>query len=258
MTRLRQALEFADNGFSVIPLAGKVPFMDDWPVLATTDQHQLRDWFASGKRNIGVVTGEKNNLLVADFDEKKAAREFYAKHRTILKTIVETRRGAHFAFRPAEPDWPGGKLYVDGQVAGDIKAQGGQVCWPNSSVPFDDENGAGVHHYRFVAGHGLVPADDLPVFDPAWFPKPLAAIRTITRGEVREAIRYVMRIQSIQGAEGSRGLVRAAAILRDSGMSEAEAMVVLIDWNKQSDRVVPEWSLPELARALKNTYMKGK
>jgi len=72
---------------------------------------------------------------------------------------------------------------------------------------------------------------------------------------VRDAARYVMMIDSIQGKEGSRDLVRACAILRDAGFTEAQAMIVLLKWNA-SGKAQPPWSPDELARACSNTYLK--
>lgn len=237
--KLQQVLAYAALGIKTIPLRGKVPFLTDWPNRASVDPDTLKQWHASGRYNIGVPTGSANNMLVVDFDDRAIASAFYRRHRGKLKTCVVTRRGLHVAFRPPADTWPSSTF-----PGGDLKSDGGQVCWPVSEVQG--------HVYRFLDGHGLVPPSELPLFDPDYLPK--SGKRPITRKPVGNVAAYVMKVQSIQGQNGSHGLVRACAICRDAGLTESDAMLVLLKWNDQTDRVSPPWPPEDIARACHRMY----
>jgi len=249
---VEQLRQYSDLGFKTIRDRGKVPIDEDWPNKGTTDFQTILGWHQEDEINPGVLTGAVNRLLVLDWDVKHLARQFFACHRELLQSavMVETIRGIHMAFQPPEKNWPSSKFYYNGEQAGDLKADGGQVCWPIAHI--------GTHVRNFVEGYGLVASEKMPVFDSDMVDLRSAQRPAITREEVRDAVRYLMKIESVAGQEGSRGLVRACAILRDAGLSEAEAMVHLIEWQEKSGRVSPPWPLPALARALKNTYAKGR
>lgn len=228
-------------GYRPVPLAAnaKVP-PRGFPLAAhfqgEVPAADLRRWFTPDG-NIGLVT---DRLVVADFDVKTIGQEFVDRHRDVLKTVVETARGFHGYFQSPGPGVPTQRL-----AQGDLKGAHGYVVAPPSIVDG--------WRYRFVENHGLVPLADLPVFSPEMLMLPNPANRPLTRKPVTDAVRYVMTIDSVQGQHGSHGLVRACAILRDAGFTEAEATVVLIEWNR-SGKAVPPWPLPQLTRAISRTY----
>src|SRR5206468_4058435 len=152
-------------------------------------------------------------FCVLDFDDPALAAPFLEKRNEIITTVVSTPSG-------------GKHCYFSGttrnrQCEGfDVKSDGGYVVAPPSiGYSFDSP---------LVAPRNMnpFPEDYLAEYDAIHFPK---AGHAITR-EVRDAARYVMSIES-HGSRGSKGLVRACAVLRDAGFTEAEAMVVLIKWN---------------------------
>jgi hypothetical protein len=237
---LQNALELDANGYCLIPLHGKKPALD-WKQYQerkpTTGE--LYSWFGKVNRhNIGVVCGQvSGGLFVKDFDDIELARDFYRKHRDILKTIVRTRRGIHFYFRN-----PDGRNYQGDRQDG--RGNGGYVVGAGSVVDGFE--------YEYITP--LVSPDELPtVANNAT----VVADNAITRGKVSDVALYLSRIESFQGRRGSSGLVRAAAVCRDNGLSEAEGLCELIKWN-QLPVVGPPWSLEELTRAVKRTYQKGK
>lgn len=214
----------------LLPLAhnSKQPLKgEDWHHRISDDPAEHTAWIARGW-NVGYPV-EENGVVVVDFDEKQAARDFFVKHRELLSVIVETRRGAHFYFA--------GSTSTRKFSAGDIKGNGYVVYVPSTVDGW---------RYRFVQRGELQPFPDIFTEER----------RTVTRKEVRNLMGYLSRIESIEGQSGSAGLVRAAAVCRDSGLTEAEAMVHLIEWN-QSAVVRPPWSLDELARAVSRVYQKG-
>lgn len=246
------AVDVERKGFQPLPLASrsKVPqrgfdlndhFQRDVPV-----EEDCR-WYRHGA-NVALKTGR---LLVADYDDKAKAREFYKRMKGLLKTVSETRRGAHFLFQAPSPDFPTGEF-----EDGDLKATGGFIVFPHSTVIEKDEPWT----YRFVDGHPLVPFDELPVFEPDMVKMRVKGKSALTRDEIRNAIAYVMKVESVDGKSSlsrDNGLIRAIAILRDSGMTESEATVVMIDWNR-SGKAVPPWPIRDLTRAISRTFQKGR
>ena len=69
-TRLQLALEYAQRGWYVFPLAAgtKIPIQGTRGVHeATTNEQQIRKWWTAGDHNIGIACGP-SGLLIADID----------------------------------------------------------------------------------------------------------------------------------------------------------------------------------------------
>lgn len=97
---------------------------------------EVGDWFRSPS-NIAVVTGDiSNRLLVVDFDEPKLF-VFWQERNWIDSWTVITGKGVHIYFMLAPGEEPplNGKFCVNGQVAGDIRYNGGYVLAPPSVHP---------------------------------------------------------------------------------------------------------------------------
>lgn len=184
------------------------------------------------KGNVGKIL--KGETLV-DFDNGlDSAREFYKSCPDLCTVISRTRRGIHFFFK--------GETQTRKFAHGDIKS--GEHAY--AVIPPSVVDG---HEYRWIRQGELQP-----------FPEhlfPIEATITNHRKEIRNAIAYLAKVQSIQGKRGSAGLVRAAAVCRDAGLSESEATVAMLEWNA-GPTVSPSWSHAELARAITRTYAKGK
>lgn len=99
---------------------------------------------------------------------------------------------------------------------------------------------------------------DLPPFDHAWLPviraspvpAPLAV--AVSRGRIRDLRAYIRRIKSIQGARGSDACFRVACILRDAGLSPAESLAYLSEWNESC--ADPPWSVTELEHKVRDAF----
>lgn len=195
----------------------------------STDPEEVKSWIAR-RYNVGAVT---EGITVWDGDAVGRCRQFLEQYEKVITTAWKTRRGVHVVFS--------GEVATTQQDGYDIKSgpMSYVVCPPSivDGIP-----------YRYLMG-------DLDTSELPPFPEELKATpRAITR-KVRDAARYVMAIESIQGTYGSKGLVRACSVLRDGGYTEAQAMVILLQWNS-SGKVQPPWSPDELARACSNTYLK--
>ncbi len=139
------ALRYAERGWKVIPLhgvntdgsctcwagsdcdsPGKHPYWRDWPERATNDPDEIRSCFDGENRNIGIVCGA-SNLVVIDIDDEQGEALI---HPLLDSGVippcaqVRTRRGIH--------------LYLSGTVRAaklrgiDIKSGNGFVVAPPS------------------------------------------------------------------------------------------------------------------------------
>lgn len=251
MTTFEEARFLWDKRLKIFPLAerSKAPRNgDNWREYAKhplTMAHVRNLWGFEQKArfNIGILTGA-SGLVVVDADSREAARELY---RRLPKTdmMTKTANGGHFFYRsPDQELGPRVKVVVQGVVA-DIRAGASYVVGPGSIHP------TGKLYERI--GEWSEP----PVFDPKWIEQSVNGTRQITRGKVNRVDRYLAKIESIQGENGSSGLVRAAAVCRDNGLSESEATVALLKWNRLPV-VNPPWSEGEITRAITRLYERAK
>jgi hypothetical protein len=225
----------------------KTPMTDSYEQI-TDDPKVHVEWMRRGF-NIALLLAE-NGLSAADFDQKEAARRFYAEHREVFTCITETRRGVHSLYQGSTRTRK--MLDAQGNEIGDIKGNG-YLVFPQSIV-------AG-WHYHFVEGFEL-DLDKLHPFPEHLFPA-VEKTRKITREKIRHLDAYLAKIESIQGpysikgTHRSAGLVRAAAICRDAGLSEAEATIKMLWWNTLPV-VSPPWPHEEIARAVTRIYQNGE
>ena len=229
-----------------IPLAhlSKKPMRESF-TLASSDPAVHAEWI-DRRWNLGLLL---LGLVVIDIDAgKDFAREFWKKHvkENLWNVAVETYRGIHLIFTG---ETQSGKLVIDGQTVGDKKAgKNSYVVTPPSQVL--QENGT-LWEYRYIRGYEW--KDPLP-FPGYLFPE-VERTRTITRKKIRSLDAYLATVESKQGSNGSAGLVRAAAVCRDAGLSESEATVKLLWWTTLPV-VCPPWSAQEIARAVTRAYRK--
>jgi len=240
MTVLEQAQQYLQLGYNLLPLVGKVA-KGRWEyrrsermLLAEADEI----WRGS-RYNIGIVCGRiSGGLYVVDFDDKQVAREHYRKHKSALRTIVETRCGVQFWFR-ADLQNSGGK-------DPDGRGEGRYVTAPPSVVKG--------WHYSFVKGHGLVPPEELcelPCELPGQPPKNTAHSAS---PRIRDGLAAITRIVSSSEEGGDEVCFRAATRLCESGMSEVEVFAALIEWNRTNAK--PPLSHHELLNATREAFAK--
>ncbi|MDH5296605.1 MAG: bifunctional DNA primase/polymerase [Nitrospirota bacterium] len=219
------ALDYSNKrGWSVIPLDGKIPILRDWPNQATTDPNLICTWWTHDpSANVGIVTGEKSNLIVLDVDPDNGGddslRSLEARYGPLPATpeVLTGGGGRHLYFQ-----YPGCPL---GNSAGklgpglDIRADGGQVVAPPSIHP----KTGGSYEWE-VAHH----PDDVP---PAPLPDWLLRLMT-TKGE-----KHVNRPSQIFH-DGSRNdsLTQEAGKLRRIGLSETELQASLSAINQERCR----------------------
>jgi hypothetical protein len=190
---------------------------------------------------------KENRRAVIDIDGtkrrsgKELARALFRKHPSELDTlIIETAKGFHFHFE-FEGEAKSRKIVLDGEVIGDEKKTG-YVLWLGSVFKG--------FVYRIVHDRPLKP------FPEQLFPETKQR-KEIIRGKINHVRAYLRKVVSVQGQNGSAGLIRAAAICRDAGMSESQATIALLEWNS-GPTVSPPWPHEEIARAVTRVFQKVK
>jgi hypothetical protein len=133
-TTLDYAREYVARGWSVIPLhpESKKPAMGwkEYQKRLPTEK-ELSNWFSGNKSyNIGIVTGQLSNLVVIDFDNKKALKEAKTRGLPGGGPIVQTSRGYH-CYCEFPKDGIGNQ--ASSQIEGlDIRGEGGCAVAPPS------------------------------------------------------------------------------------------------------------------------------
>jgi hypothetical protein len=130
MTLYETALFWVEKGFSVIPINyySKKPRIKSWEPYKNqlpTD-FELRQWFPSEMRNVGLITG--NGLVVIDFDVMDVFNFWFSLF-PLNTYMVKTRRGIHVYLKTKQP----AKNYHSDLL--DIKAERGYVLIPPSIHP---------------------------------------------------------------------------------------------------------------------------
>ena len=155
-SKLDAGLSYAALGWRVIPLAGKIPCLKDWPVAATIDNERIRHWFGSGRphenANIGIVCGSESGLVALDIDPRHggdaslAALE--AKYGALPATVESQTGGGgrHLLFKhPQDAAIANNSNRLGPGI--DVKATGGQIVAPPSIHPDTGET------YGWKVGH---------------------------------------------------------------------------------------------------------
>ncbi|MDC0935223.1 bifunctional DNA primase/polymerase [Pirellulales bacterium] len=247
---------YRERGFPVIPMRGKQPALRSWKEFQSRRPRitELAAWFGEGapeRFNLAVVTGNISGVVVVDSDCPHLGREWGARHPTPL--IATTGRGGfHHYYR--HPGFPvRNRVRING-LAQDLRGDGGLCLLPPSVHP---ETGK---CYEWMTPISQVSFDDIPAFDEGWFPRqppptpknwiPFAKDdRNLTR--VRA---YIRKIRSIQGQGGSNACYRAAAHLREAGLSPEETLCELKAWNQEPGCAEPPWTDAELRHKVASVH----
>ena len=136
------------------------------------------------------------------------------------------RGGIHLGYRKRKGVAVRNLVRIKGQPI-DIRTDGGLEMIPNSTT----EHGS----YSWL-GAGQIPIADLPVAKVAWTRERTrkraqsavteSGVLPAGQGSIRFPERYCLRIESVQGQNGSRSLVRVVCVLRDAGRSDHHPIIV--------------------------------
>jgi hypothetical protein len=230
---------------------GKHPAIDSWQTAASTDLTILRDWFAAGTHNIGVVCGP-SNVVVIDIDPRNGGDATFARLVDELGPLPQTVTadsgggGTHFVFRR-----PSGDLESKLGDGLDLLRDSRQFLVEPSLHP----SGA---MYRWRGG--LAPDETVIATLPeAWVRrvrrqarKPLSIPATVTTdARVERARRYLSKLPpAISGSGGHTALFNAVACAMLGFDLDTDAVRSLIaEYNLRCD---PTWSEREIEHKLRS------
>jgi hypothetical protein len=194
------------------------------------------------KQNLAIITGKVSNLVVIDCDTEADARWFW-NNKGQTNSIVKTRRGYHFYFRCPEGEPIRNATHVewDGVSRYDVRGEGGYVLCP----PSRHSEG------EYTWAEPLIPPSSLPPFNPEWRPeRPEEEYESDKR--ITDGIAYIAQINAVSGSGGHDDTYRAVACLHDSGMSESEALLAILSWNRTN--ADPPWSERDLLHKIRDVY----
>ena len=202
---LKKLIEIREQNHKLIPLNGKRPVYKEWQNIEATVK-DLRDWIRQ-KFSFGLVC---DKLCALDFDDLQYGREWWRKHGPLRCAIQTTPRpGVHIILRS-----------IDG-VRNAVKVNG---------LPYDIRGGGNgyIKLYNFLENYSDTNPDNLDVVQRNWLPtrKPVVS-KTIT-----DVSAYISTITSVETQGGSKNLIRAIAKCKSGGLSQTQAMVTILEWNK--------------------------
>ena len=223
------------EGYRFIPLVkgGKTPATRGWQ-RSNYQADDIRVWLKQNL-NIGRIDDRTATL---DFESYDIARQWFKQWNPRRCLICQTRRGVHLTFNAGGREI---RNAVNANGLYDIRAGGNGYCvFPPSAV-----NG---FSYKLVEGWDISDPGKLDVFRDEWLP----IKRQIASNSITNVSAYISTILSVEGQNGSKDLLRAVAKCRDGGLSQTEAMITILEWNKTN--ATPPWSDRELCRAVTRVY----
>lgn len=233
---------------SIIPMLCKedgsrcpgVPWKDFQTRKATISE--ILKWPREG---IAVVTGKLSNVVVVDCESREDAAWFWD-NRSKTPTVMQSRRGYHLWFKhPGEPIANDVRVPDEfGNARYDVRGDGGNATVP----PTPHKNG----FYRWQTP--LIDTEKLPVFKPEWRPAKQYSKQSYDAPKYKDAVKYIYYITAVSGAGGHDNTFRAASVLRDAEIPEAEALLILQEWNKTN--ATPPWSDRDLLHKIRSAYLR--
>jgi len=235
------AEDYWQHGFNVVGvIPGTKRPLAMWKGLQKrrVTEEDLRRWFIDTQGlGIAVITGRISGITVVDFEKQALdlARDFWREHPTAL--ISRTGGGGvHLFYKYA----PGGNRVKVGGKPMDVRNDGGVIVLPYTVHPETGQS------YAWVTWP--VDTDKVPTFDPAW----LAESGPLVSQEVRNGRSYISSIVAVSGEGGHNATFRAACKLRDAGLSEAESLGAMIQWNQTNAE--PAWELQDLVHKVRDAF----
>lgn len=125
-----------DLGFVLIPLSSgsKKPFIPGWQ---KWDMEKSKHYFEKRKsQNIGIVCGEKSNLMVVDVEKEGLEKwENFVNGRSLETMTIATGGGGRHYYFNYYPCRNSVKRKLPNGGSFDVRSEGGQVVWIGSIHP---------------------------------------------------------------------------------------------------------------------------
>lgn len=250
------ARDLADKGY--IPVAmrpgAKLPAeraWQEWAGRPVTDESIARRWRGT-RLGVAILCA---GLVVLDVDDPAILDDVLRDCGLSAAPICRTPRGGYHVHALARSE--------EG-LRRRIKVNGRGVdllTGPSLSIlpPHTDDRGV---PYEWLTG-GLPAKRELPVADVGWTRErtPREARPPVTgedagpatKGDIRFPERYCLAITSVQGSNGSRGLVRMVCVMRDAGRTPEQTLsYALGPWNAAC--AAPQWPEEDIRHAIRRHY----
>ena len=224
-----------------VPLVKWKPFQHE---KATPELYER--WFKGTRNNIGLLT---NGMVLIDLDDPALAELVLKECGDTPHKVRTPRGGIHLGYRRRMGIVLKNVVKVKGLEI-DIRTDGGLEMIPNSTT--------GHGSYSWL-GEGLFPISELPLARIGWTrdrpkkrPKTVATQLDVFpegQGRIKFPEQYCLKIESVQGQNGSRALVRVVCVLRDAGRSPEQIFDFLNRvWGPACAR--PAWTEREIRHCI--------
>lgn len=230
-------------GYSVIRLGNDKRPLGPWTAAQDVliSEEDVDNWKECSA--IGIVTGTVSGLAVIDCDSMDDATWWWKQSGVETTWTVRTKRGAHFYYRIDD-----GLIVKNGQKVNgryDVRGEGGYVVAAPSIIEG--------HEYKLVLKG--CQREKLGYFDSKWRAAVEPKVRVDQPKRITNGASYIRRIHATQGEGGDKATFRVACVLRDSGMSESEALLSIMEWNQTNAH--PPWDVRDLQYKIECAFMKG-
>jgi len=226
---------YRERGFSVIPLipGTKKPAIK-WKEY--TERHATDEEIHSWTRlDIGLVMGKISGYVGIDADTKIDARHLY-NILPLTTMVTQTANGGHLIYRTNEEVAPAVKTTIKG-IQCDIRGEGSYLVAAPSLHP------TGESYRRW--GEWKQP----PFFQQEW----IESVQKIEPGKSSHSVsKYIAKIEAVSGEGGHNNTFRAACKCRDAGVSESEALAMMMEWNLTNAE--PPWTAKELLHKVQSAF----
>lgn len=265
MSRLKQALSLAEQGFYIFPCkeGGKVPAVKNFFNEATREEGKIESWFKNKNHNIGILTsrfGDKEALVVVDIDNKNGK----AGYTEIIRLEMEgfellpsfeqytPSGGKHILYKAPHACRQGVNVLGEGI---DIRSGGGYIVGPSSEIEGKKytiiNNGAGLR----TAPDWLINKLGMCKTKKAKSSAPVVAVDSLRA--LKRAKDYLKTAPvAIEGQSGDAITYKVAANIKDFGCTKDQAIDLMIsEWNY---RCSPCWSYDDICKKVNHAFLYGQ
>ena len=248
--RLRKdAHRLVDLGYALVPLryGRKTPVLR-WKSLEC-NHDAVEGWLRRfGRLNLAIQAG-RSGIVGLDADSPEAV-EWIERECPRTPMVAGTPRGGMHAYFRAPDDAPPPAVNLLG-IGLDVRSRRSMLV----AAP----SWCATRRRGWEWRGEPVPVGELPVLPSGLLPRrprtpgpamPAGGPRSC--GAIRDVTRWIMRVESVQGQNGSGQCFRVACKLVGSGMDRDRAWATLLAWNDRC--AVPPWSEKELAHKLQDAF----
>lgn len=245
----RRALEL---GIAAIPCRPGTKFpMVKWKRWQTElpTKELLEAWFADTRANVALIC---SGAVLFDCEDEETARLVIERTGDTPDKVRTPGGGIHLKFRKRKGVAVANQVKVKG-LNFDFRTDGGVSLVPESET----DKG------RYTRIGEMTRLGDLPVAKIGWTRERVKRVLRApekygpSNSRIRSPESYCLKIQSVQGENGSRNLVRVVCVMRDAGRTPQQIFAFIEDvWGPACCR--PQWSEKEILHAIHRHCGGGK